>query len=102
MRRPQRSADSVKDLLAGNTPALLRLREQKARQALWGAWLDVHLPADARAHVSGIVERHGRLVIFTASAAWCARVRFAVAAVEAALKREHPAIAGVEVRVLPG
>ena len=102
MRRPERSGDSVKDLLAGNNPALLRLREQEARQALWRAWLDVHLSAPARAHVSGIVERHDTLVIFTASAAWSARVRFAVAAIETALKREHPAITAVEVRVLPG
>jgi hypothetical protein len=42
------------------------------------------------------------LVIFTASAAWSARVRFAVAEIEEALKRAHPRIAHVAVRVLPG
>ena len=102
MRRRERSGDSVKDLLAGAHPALQRLKEQAARQALWGAWLDAHLPAEARAHVSGIVERRDTLVIFTASAAWSARVRFAVAEIEAALKRAHPGITEVEVRVLPG
>jgi hypothetical protein len=101
MRRRQRSGDSVKDLLAGTQPALQRLSEQAARQALWRAWLDAHLPQEARAHVSGIVERRDTLVIFTASAAWSARVRFAVAEIEDTLKRAHPAILKVEVRVLP-
>jgi hypothetical protein len=102
LRRRERSGDSVKDLLAGRNPALTRLSEQAARQALWRAWLDGHLPQEARAHVTGIVERHDTLVIFTASAAWSARVRFAVAEIEAALKRAHPRIAQVAVRVLPG
>src|ERR1700732_4177567 len=50
MRRRERSGDSVKVLLAGTAPALQRLSEQAARQALWRAWLDVHLPEEARAH----------------------------------------------------
>jgi hypothetical protein len=102
MRRRERSGHSVKDLLAGTSAALQRLSEQAARQALWRAWLDVHLPAEARAHVSGIVERRDTLVIFAPSAAWSAHVRFAVAEIEAQLKRAHPAITKVEVRVLPG
>jgi hypothetical protein len=101
LRRRERSGDSVKNLLAGNNPALARLSEQAARQALWREWLDAHLPQEARAHVSGIVERHDTLVIFSSSAAWSARVRFAVAEIEAELKRAHPAIAQIEVRVLP-
>jgi hypothetical protein len=101
MRRRERSADSVKDLLAGHSPALQRLSQQAARQELWRAWLDTHLPQEARAQVSGVVERRDTLVIFTRSAAWSARVRFAVADIEAALKRAHPEIARVEVRVLP-
>ena len=101
LRRRGRSGDSVKDLLAANNPALARLSEQAARQALWREWLDSHLPQQARAHVSAVVERHATLVIFSSSAAWSARLRFAVAEIEAALKRAHPAIAQVEVRVLP-
>jgi hypothetical protein len=102
MRRCVRSADSVKDLLTRNSSPLQRISEQAARQALWRAWLDTHLPAEARAQVSGIVERHDTLVIFTRSAAWSARVRFALAEIEAQLKSAHPQIAAVEVRVLPG
>jgi hypothetical protein len=102
MRPRVRSGDSVKDLLAGNYPALQRLSEQAARHELWRAWLDAHLPEEARVHVVGIVERHDTLVIFTPSAAWSARVRFAVAEIEAQLKRAHPGIERIEVRVLPG
>jgi hypothetical protein len=47
------------------------------------------------------VERGDTLVIFTRSAGWSARVRFAVAEIEAQLKSAHPGIARVEVRVLP-
>ena len=101
LRRPQLTADSVKDLLAGKHPALARLSDQAARQEAWRGWLDAHLPREARAQVSGVVEKHDTLVIFTASAAWSARVRFAIAEIEAELKRAHPAIAAVQVRVLP-
>ena len=61
----------------------------------------MHLPGETAAHVSGVVERHDTLVIFTATAAWSARVRFAVAEIETELKAAHPAIANVAVRVLP-
>ena len=61
----------------------------------------MHLPREVAKHVSGVVERHATLVIFTASAAWSARVRFAVAEIEGQLKCAHPRIADVAVRVLP-
>ena len=61
----------------------------------------MHLPREAVQHVSGVVERHDTLVIFTESAAWSARVRFAVAEIEGELKRAHPQITAVAVRVLP-
>jgi hypothetical protein len=102
LRRRERSADSVKDLLARNSPALQRLSEQAARQELWRAWLAEHLPVEAYEKISGVVERHDKLVIFTRSAAWSARVRFAVGEIEAALKRAQPSISTIEVRVLPG
>jgi hypothetical protein len=94
-------SDSVKDLLAGAHPALARLSDQAARQELWGRWLAMHLPREVAKHVSGVVERDATLVIFTSSAAWSARVRFAVAEVEGRLRSAYPRIADVAVRVLP-
>lgn len=101
VRRAKRRIDSVKDLLHGDEPHLQRLQEQEARQTLWLGWLDGHLPEEARARVCGIVERAGTLVIFASSAAWSARLRFALAEIEAELKRAHPAISKIAVRVLP-
>jgi len=101
LRQPRPRADSVKDLLARAHPAIARLSDQTARQELWNRWLALHLPRDVAVHVSGVVERHDTLVIFTASAAWSARVRFAVAEIDVELKRSHPSIAAVAVRVLP-
>ncbi|HEY5102162.1 MAG TPA: hypothetical protein VII70_05225 [Steroidobacteraceae bacterium] len=80
---------------------MARLSEQAARHERWKGWLAMHLPREAVQHVSGVVERHDTLVIFTESAAWSARVRFAVAEIEADLKRAHPHIRAVAVRVLP-
>jgi Dna[CI] antecedent, DciA len=101
LRRRESKSDSVKDLLQRAHPAIARLSDQSARQELWRRWLALHLPSQAAAHVSGVVERHDTLVIFTESAAWSARLRFAVAEIEVELKRAHPAIAAVAVRVLP-
>jgi hypothetical protein len=101
VRRRKRRIDSVKDLLQGPGVALQRLKEQQARQALWRGWLDEHLPEEARARVCGVVERAGTLVIFASSAAWSARVRFAVAEIEEEIKRAHPTIGKIAVRVLP-
>jgi hypothetical protein len=94
-------ADSVKDLLARAHPALARLSDQAARQELWRRWLALHLPGEVAKHVSGVVERADTLVIFTASAAWSARVRFAVAEIVGQLQSAHPGITAVAVRVLP-
>jgi hypothetical protein len=101
MRPELRKSDSVKDLLKRAHPAIARLSEQTALEEHWRDWLAINLPAEAAAYVSSVVQRHDTLVIFSASAAWSARVRFAVAEIEADLKRAHPAIARVAVRVLP-
>ena len=75
---------------------LASIREQKARQDTWRGWLAEHLPAALLPHVTGLVERDGELVIFTASASWGVRVRYAVADVETPAEIER-----ILVRVLP-
>jgi hypothetical protein len=82
-------------------PALTRLTDQAARQNLWSDWLSAHLPAEIRARVSGVNERDGTLVVFAESAAWCARLRYALAELEPALRAVGSAVAAVKVRVLP-
>jgi hypothetical protein len=94
-------AHSVKDLLARRAPSLMRVTAQSARQNFWSCWLSQHLPAELRARVSGITQRAGTLVIFAASAAWSARLRYAVLELEHEIRAADPAVTEVKVRVLP-
>jgi hypothetical protein len=82
-------------------PSLTRLTDQAARQQRWNEWLATHLPADIHVRVSGVNERDGTLVVFAESAAWCARLRYALAELEPALRAVGPAVSAIEVRVLP-
>ena len=80
----------------------MRVTDRAARQAVLRSWLDRRLPQDTLAHLSGVVERDdGTLVIFTDSAAWSARVRYALPEIENELRVAHPEITRVAVRVLP-
>ncbi|HEY0768316.1 MAG TPA: DciA family protein [Steroidobacteraceae bacterium] len=98
--RPSR-IHSVKELLAHTAPTLTRVTDQAARQSFWSNWLFCHLPTDIGARVSGVVERDGTLVIFAASAAWCARLRYAVQELEVQIRAAAPALTDIEVRVRP-
>ncbi len=93
--------DSVKAVLARLSPTLTRVTDQAARQAMWRQWLTAHLPIDLVTRLSGIVEREGTLVLFAESAAWSARLRYAMQEIEASLRAAHPEIADVKIRVLP-
>ena len=79
----------------------MRVTAQSARQNFWSCWLSDHLPAELRARVSGITEHSGKLVIFAESAAWSARLRYAVLELEREIRAADPALTGIEVRVLP-
>jgi hypothetical protein len=94
--------DSVKSLLGRPSPVLASIADQVTLQRQWREWLDQRLPAALHGHITGLVEARGELVIFTASAGWGVRLRYAIAELESELRREHPSIASVAVRVLPG
>jgi hypothetical protein len=93
--------DSVKELLARAAPALRRVTEQAARQSFGREWLATHLPPALHAHVSGVAERDGTLVVFAASAAWSARLRYALIELEADIRAAAPELCAIKVRVLP-
>ncbi|HEV7716218.1 MAG TPA: hypothetical protein VGO53_11515 [Steroidobacteraceae bacterium] len=93
---------SVKALLSRSSQSALgRVAQQRQSQADWREWLRAKLPAALDMHVTGAVERDDSLVIFAESAAWSARLRFAVAEFETEIRREKPAIRSVNVRVMP-
>jgi hypothetical protein len=93
--------DSVKDLLAHKLPGLKRVTDQAVRQSFWNGWLCGHIPAAMRTKISGVAERDGTLVIFAESAAWSARLRYAVHELEGEIRAANPKLTEIEVRVLP-
>ncbi|HLJ37427.1 MAG TPA: DciA family protein [Steroidobacteraceae bacterium] len=98
--RTLRRLHSVKDLLAQRAPALTRVTHQAARADFWNQWLSLHLPAELRARISGVIERDGTLVICAESAAWSARLRYSIQELEPQI---HAAadLTAIRVRVLP-
>ncbi|HEY1284113.1 MAG TPA: DciA family protein [Steroidobacteraceae bacterium] len=97
-----RSAESVKSLLSrASHSALARVAEQRQSQTDWRHFVGSKLPADLRERVRGVVERDGNLVIFAESAAWSARLRFALPDLERQIRAENAAIRSVAVKVMP-
>ena len=92
---------SVKELLARSAPALTRVTDQATRASFWSDWLCRHLPTDLAPRVSGVVEREGTLVIFAASAAWCARLRYALQDLDPEIRATFPELSAISVRVRP-
>ena len=95
------AAHSVKELLARRGPALRRVTAQASRQNFWNCWLSTHLPPEIRPRVSGVTERDGTLVVFAETAAWSARLRYAILELEREIRAADPALTDIEVRVLP-
>ena len=98
---PPLPAHSVKDLLGRALPGLTRVTDQAARANFWNEWLSAHLAPEARARISGVVERDGELVIFAESAAWCARLRYVLLELEPGIRAAAEGVTAVRVRVLP-
>jgi len=80
---------------------LKRVTTAAARANFWDAWLSNRLPAEIRPRVSGVVERDDTLVIFAESAAWSARLRFAVQDLERQIFDAATGLTTVVVRVKP-
>jgi hypothetical protein len=80
---------------------LRQVTEQAHKQQILCAWLASQLPGILGEKVSGVSEREGALTVFAESAAWCARLRYALAELSDLLQREQPQIRSVNVRVLP-
>jgi len=92
---------SVKELLARATPGMTRITEQAARQQFWHAWLCRNLPAELAAQITAVSERGGVLTIFAHSAVWSARLRYALAELQAPLRAAAPQLSSISVRVRP-
>jgi len=96
-RRPH----SVKDLLDRGGSPVVRLASAAARQEAWQDWVAGHLAEADRVWVRAASERSGTLTVFAESAAWAARLKFALAELAPRLRAERPQIREILVRVMP-
>ena len=92
---------SIGDMLGRGTPILSRIGDQSARQRYWRDWLAAKLSAELNERLTGVAARDGQLTVFAESAAWAARLRYALADLETAIRLCDPRIERVTVRVLP-
>ena len=77
------------------------LQRVQADQQDWRARVAGVLPEELRGSLVGVVHKGGQLTVLTASAVWCGRVRYALAALEPQLLAGRPDIVKVQVRVAP-
>jgi hypothetical protein len=103
---------SIDDLLR-RKKAFSGIATQIPAQQGWTAWLRSVVPAELAAHIVNVVPRQqiaagtagaGRLelVVLADSPAWCARLRYAVAALEPQISARDAAVQHTRVRVSTG
>ena len=80
---------------------LQALQQTRATQQGWLDWLRAALPDELRAAVINVIRKGDELTVLAASAAWSARLRFAVAALAPGIQARAPEVCKVKVRVAP-
>jgi predicted nucleic acid-binding Zn ribbon protein len=101
-RASAQAPESVKALLSRiSRNVVTPVAEQRQTQEGWREWLKNKLPAHIETRVTGVVEREGALTIFAESAAWSARLRFAIAELEPQIRERNADIEKLVVRVMP-
>jgi len=101
----RKAPSSINDLWL-RKPALRRLAERIPEQQSWTEWLRAALPAELSAHVVHVAPKAlgspigaTELVVSADSAPWCARLRFALAALEADIAARDAAVQRTRVRI---
>lgn len=104
----RQTPSSINDLLV-RRPALTALAGHIPVQQHWVAWLRDALSEELRGHIVNVVARdlpgprlRRELVVLADSAAWCERLRYAVAELSAAITAKDAAVQHTRVRVSPG
>lgn len=96
-----RHIPGIADLLA-RAPLLRSLNESRAQHQQWREWLAASLPEELVPRVLEASRQADQLVVYAESAAWCARLRYALATLEQQIRSRDSAIRQVRVRVRPG
>jgi Dna[CI] antecedent DciA-like protein len=73
----------------------------RGEQQQWLAWFEQTLPEELRGSIVNVVRKGTELTVLAASAAWSARLRYALDALGAQLHERAPDIVKVRVRVTP-
>ncbi|MFO1426986.1 MAG: DciA family protein [Steroidobacteraceae bacterium] len=97
----QRKPLIVKDLLAKAGITSKGIAQFTDQQGLWMARLRERLPPELCAHITGTGFRAGELTVYAESAAWSARLRYALADQLEALRQAEPTIGRIAVRLRP-
>lgn len=91
----------INDLLANTAVLRGAVAGFARRQSDWESFFETRFPADLRQAISHYVERDGTLTVFARSAAWSARVRFALAECWPEVGAHRPTVKRYVVRVQP-
>ncbi len=91
----------IKDLLTRSAPLQQAIARQADRGTFWRSFFAARLAPDLAGQITQIVERDGALSVYAASAAWSARLRFALAEHWPAAQQAAPGLKRWSVRVQP-
>ena len=97
-RNASRHIPGIAELLARQALSNVRGRDAAADAAI-AAWLPALLPADLQPHVTRVTLNGDELSIRADSAAWGARLRYALAALEPDLRARLHQVKALRVRV---
>jgi hypothetical protein len=78
-----------------------QLDQVRSLQQDWVEWLRTALPEELGSSIVNVVQKGPELRVLAISAAWSARLRYALAALAPQLKEHAPVIVKVTVRVAP-
>jgi len=77
------------------------LQQIRGQQQQWLQWFQETLPEELRGSIVNVVHKGEELTVLASSAAWSARLRYALEALRPKLKQRAPDIVKVTVRVSP-
>jgi hypothetical protein len=89
---------SINDLFA-RRPTLTALAARAPEQIAWVVWFRAALPLELGTHIVNVVPKGSELVVLADSPAWCERLRYALAAIDAQITARDGAVQRTRVRV---
>ena len=95
--QPRRHIAGIGELLA-RQPLLQSLKSTQAAGVDWLEWLGGQLPEALAPHCRQVLFKNGELTVFAESAAWAARLRYALAELETAIRQRDERVTVIRIR----